>query len=503
MDNGSIESSTLDFGNAGSIVVNVGTFSLSGGARIDSGTSGPGHGGAISIQGFGGPDTRVDAVMISGTDSAGQPSGLFTNAGSAGGFSNASADGAGGDIRVFANTITLESGGTISAVSSSTSALAQGGSIVVDANQVVLSTSSTITSASTVTGGEAPGGSVEISAQTMTLDSGASVSASTAGGGNAGGVTASVGTLSLTGGAQITSASTGTASGSAGSVTIQGLASPADAVTLTNSSLRTSADSKGRGGSITVDATNLTLNGATISASVKDVNAADVTDGPTFRHRQHCADLVHHKHDGRHGHGRNQRRAQRRRHHHQRWYAHLGQQRGNIQQQPRLRPAGMPGRDHRGARMALGTSTDLCGPQQQLTVDELPKGLGLEATFGIHAGQVQLAALALLTADTIGTGKAGSIEVTSDNLSVTGGARIQASTAGAGNAGDITITNSDTVSITGLSSDGSTRSGIFAKTQSSGGITVAVGVVADQAGGRSSAGGAVKPPRPATPAISS
>ena len=63
-------------------------------------------------------------------------------------------------------------------------------------------------------------------------------------------------------------------------MTIQGLASPADVVTVTNSSLRTSADSKGRGGSITVDATNLTLNEQRFRRRA-DVNAADVTDGPT------------------------------------------------------------------------------------------------------------------------------------------------------------------------------------------------------------------------------
>lgn len=401
MDNGFIQSTTLDFGNAGNIVVNVEMLSLSGGARIDSGTIGSGHGGTVTVQGFGGPDTRADAIKISGTDSAGNPSGLFTRTGSAGDFSNPFADGVGGDIRVFANGLTLESGGTISAVSSSGSTLAQGGLITVDANQVRLSTNSTITSASTVTGGEAPGGDVKISAQTLTLDSGASASASTAGGGNAGevtvttpalslnaatittstsssghagGITANVGTLSLTEGAQITSASTGTASGSAGSVTIQGLASPADAVTLTNSSLRTSADSTGRGGSITVDATNLTLNGATISASVKDVNAADVTDGPTSGI-------------------------------------------GNI---------------------ALTSSTiSMTG--------------------------------STVSAETGGTRNAGSIQVTSDNLRVTGGARIEASTVGAGDAGDITITNTDTLSVTGLSSNGLIRSGIFAKTQTSGG----------------------------------
>src|SRR5206468_267788 len=83
----------------------------------------------------------------------------------------------------------------------------------------------------------------------------------------------------LTNNAEIASSSTGTATGAAGSVTIQGMASPADAVTLTNSALRTSAANTGQGGSITVDGTNLTLNNAAVSASVNNVGSAP--DSPT------------------------------------------------------------------------------------------------------------------------------------------------------------------------------------------------------------------------------
>ncbi len=134
-------------------------------------------------------------------------------------------------------------------------------------------------------------------------------------------------------------------------------------------------------------------------------------------------------------------------------------------------------------------SLSLTGANTSITSDTDNTGRG--GDIQIRAGQVQLADLASLTAETSGTGRAGSIGVTSDNLSVIGGARIEASTAGLGNAGDITITNTDTVSVSGLSSNGSTRSGIFAKTQTSGGTAGGGSGGGSGGGGGGSGGGQV------------
>ena len=95
-------------------------------------------------------------------------------------------------------------------------------------------------------------------------------------------MTAAPYSVTLTNAAEISSSSTGAASGNAGSITIQGLASPANSVTIVNSSLLTNAENTGRGGSITVDATNLTLNNATVSASVNNFdNSPGSTDSAT------------------------------------------------------------------------------------------------------------------------------------------------------------------------------------------------------------------------------
>jgi filamentous hemagglutinin family protein len=273
MDNGFINTSTFSTGLGGDVVLDVVHLSLMGGARIDSGTTGSGQGGTVTIQGFGGNGTAADTVTIAGQDGAGQASGVFTNTGTASVIINRFAEGFGGDISVKTKALTLLEGGTISAASTS---LGDAGSITITTtgNTLSLASGSTITS-STTSSGDA--GQILITSPVLSLDN-ATITTSTSASGNAGSIIANVGTAILTANAEISSSSTGAATGNAGSVTIQGLASPANSVTLTNSSLRTSAANTGRGGSITVDATSVTLDSATISASVKDFNAADPAD---------------------------------------------------------------------------------------------------------------------------------------------------------------------------------------------------------------------------------
>ena len=74
-----------------------------------------------------------------------------------------------------------------------------------------------------------------------------------------------------------------------------------------------------------------------------------------------------------------------------------------------------------------------------------------------------------ITAETTGTRAAGNITILGGPLELTEGARIEASTRGVGNAGSITVRSTGDVTVSGLSPNGQTRSGIFAKTQTSGG----------------------------------
>ena len=231
LDNGSIVTRTFSehLGRGGDVVLNGGTVSLTNGASINSQSEIFSNGQAGNIK----MNNLESLTLANHSEITSSSQGIVANAGDAG-------------------TITITTTG----------------------NVVSLASGSSITS-STVGPGNA--GQVIVTTPALNMDN-ATITTSTSGTGNAGGITAAVGTLTLTNAAEISSSSTGVATGDAGSVTIQGLASPADSVTLMNSSLLTSAESTGRGGNITVNTTNLVLTNATISASVKDV---DATDGPT------------------------------------------------------------------------------------------------------------------------------------------------------------------------------------------------------------------------------
>ena len=290
-----INSSTFGTSGGGNIVVGVQQLSLSGGATITSKTisadENAAAGSTVTVQGLGGPGSKADSVTFSGPNS-----GIITDT-----FGGARP----GDIAVHARTLNLTSGAVVTAGDTFGS---KAGNVTVEADSAMISGGSFIQSQAAVS----DAGQVTISANALTLDNGsiiakslsagrggdvvldvgslsllggAQINSSTLEAGRAGDITMNVGTLTMTNNSSISSSSMGSATGAAGSVTVQrsvtlgGSVTPADAVTLTNSSLRTSADSTGQGGSITVDGTNLTLNNATVSASVNNFGLAP--DGPT------------------------------------------------------------------------------------------------------------------------------------------------------------------------------------------------------------------------------
>ncbi len=288
-----IVSDTQGTGNSGAIAVYAKTISLTdealtGGAVIQAGTpSTTGAGGAVtliaaSVDISGGSRIASQAREANAGQVTITADELTLNDGSIATNTSSSTGGTGGDVVLDVGTVSLSNGATINSSTASTGANAgNAGDVTITfsttGNTLSLTSGSSITSSTT---GAGDAGHVTVTTTALSLNDG-TITTSTSSTGDAGGITATVGTLTLTNTAEISSSSTGAATGAAGSVTIQGLASPANSVTLTNSSLRTSADSTGRGGSITVDATDLMLIGSTISASVQDVNAADGTDSPT------------------------------------------------------------------------------------------------------------------------------------------------------------------------------------------------------------------------------
>jgi filamentous hemagglutinin family protein len=345
---------------AGNLTLKTGNLDILDGAMLIARTNGPGPGGTIDI--------TADRVTISGSD----PN-LFMPEGTASG--------------IYAGTRILNPNVPIFVQLATGNA----GNINIRSGLVELGNRGTIEALSDSAGNA---GNIAITTPTLSLDDAASITAEARRQGNAGSITLNVDTLTAQGNSEISSSSTRTTAGAgrAGNIIVQGVASPATSVSLTNSSLLTSVASDGAGGSIMVDAGTITLNNATVSASVKDV------------------------------------------------------------------PAG-------GDPLAGVASITLNSPVVSIT-----------------GGAV--------TAATSGSRNAGNINLLQlDNLTVLSGGRIEASTSGAGVGGSITIAATGDVTVSGVSTDGQTRSGIFAKTQTASSGTGAGG----GSGGGGGGGTAVKP----------
>jgi large exoprotein involved in heme utilization and adhesion len=129
--------------------------------------------------------------------------------------------------------------------------------------------------------GTGTGGNISLIANSVTIQNGATVSASTSGLGNAGNILVKADSVSITSGGQFTSSSTirqariegeelPPPTGNAGTVTIKGLASAAESVLIdgAGSGVFTNTQNTGAGGNIFVNANSVTVqNGANVSSS--------------------------------------------------------------------------------------------------------------------------------------------------------------------------------------------------------------------------------------------
>jgi filamentous hemagglutinin family protein len=228
-------------GNAGDFLMNVGTLRLTGGARIASDTSVPGQGGEITI-------VANDLIAIAGRGRVG-PSGVF---------SNASGSGDGGRIIISTPTLTMDDGllQTLTMTGSSGNA----GIIDVRAGRLTLTGGAQIDSS---TQGPGRGGDVSVVATEATSITGVSsaLRSNTLSSGDAGRVFVSTPLLTMDA-RGIIQASTLLGSGNAGSIDVR-----AGRLTLTGGALISSSTyGMGRGGDVTVEATDVQLTVGGISA---------------------------------------------------------------------------------------------------------------------------------------------------------------------------------------------------------------------------------------------
>jgi filamentous hemagglutinin family protein len=237
---GGIHSGTIgtepDSGSGGNIALAAGqSFTISNGASVSASSTGSGNAGNITIQGLASP---AESVLIDGPGS-----GIFTNT---------QGTGAGGNIFVNANTVTLQNGGMLSAQTSGTEATATGGTITVHANQVQLNDQAKITASSTrltdkPNTGAGNAGTITVTAEENIVLLGNSSITTTAGAeGNGGLVSLTAPSIELHGNSNIGTSTAGV--GNAGNIELQGN----QVNLLTDSFVTARTQAEGRGGNITI-----------------------------------------------------------------------------------------------------------------------------------------------------------------------------------------------------------------------------------------------------------
>jgi filamentous hemagglutinin family protein len=165
-----INTDTPNIFNAGNITVNANIFEAVNGGRLITFTRDKGRAGNITL---GNPNRVINRVTLSGTDS-----GLFANTGN-------QSSGDGGNITLYAGSLSLTDGAQ---VSGSTSGAGSAGEILVQATESVTLSNNAQIRGTVETGATGNGNQIEIQARSLSLTNGAQVSASTSGQGKAGNI---------------------------------------------------------------------------------------------------------------------------------------------------------------------------------------------------------------------------------------------------------------------------------------------------------------------------
>jgi filamentous hemagglutinin family protein len=295
-----LSTSTLGAGDAGSILLEAQRLTAEIDTDISAFTQGPGKGGKITIQGLDGEGSSANDVAITGgsvlrsrTSREGDAGEIRINAGrlmiSDNSQINANSEtgsGAGGNIYINANSITLQNGGTVSATTSGTTQSASGGTISIETNNLHLRTGAKI---STETTGAGEAGKIligKISPAQLVLIDDSAISSNTTGTGTGGEISIKAASMALSNGATISADSAGAAD--AGDINV----TATDGLTMQNSSITTRVPPSGtgsnaRGGDIKIttspNATVYLRDNSMISASVPGSgNGGNVTIDPKF-----------------------------------------------------------------------------------------------------------------------------------------------------------------------------------------------------------------------------
>ncbi len=264
-------------GDAGNVTIRTAQLDMIGGARINTSSATTGHGGDVTI--------TADVVKMSGESGAFapeplfslgviQPSGVFTR--SVGGNCSGLCGDA-GKISITTGSLLM---GTGSQVNSGTSSSGQGGTITIAATDTIamagtISTgqSGGIQSRSTGTSHAGAGGNIFLTAgQSVTIQDGATVSASSTGPGHAGKIDIDAGQQLLVQDSKITTEALQAKKG--GDIKLVAI----DRIHLANGEISTSVrGGHGSGGNITIDPKIVVLQNSQILAQAVRGKGGDIT----------------------------------------------------------------------------------------------------------------------------------------------------------------------------------------------------------------------------------
>lgn len=179
---------TISSGKAGDVLVNTRQLSIEGGARIDSSTLASGSSGSLIIN-------ASDSISVDGkAANFSNPSLIISSANASDPFFKlflnlpTVIEGESGSITLKTNQLNVLNGAQISARNDG---ISNGGSIEINANSINLDTVGSIT-ASTNSG---EGGNISLTARNLQLRNGSSIAATAGGTGNGGNITLKTGTL--------------------------------------------------------------------------------------------------------------------------------------------------------------------------------------------------------------------------------------------------------------------------------------------------------------------
>ncbi len=258
-------------GNSGGIFITAESLSLTNGAQLQSGTfganasepGGRGNAGGVNIN-------VADRVTLGGANQNGFPSGIFNN-------TEAGSVGNGGDINIKAKSLSLTDGAVLNA---STSGLGNGGNIIINASDRVNfdGKGDNFRSANTSVqpGAVGKAGDIRVTTGTFSLTNGAFLTSSTLGKGDAGNITIDArNQVSFDGGSSAQSYVFASGVGKGGDIRVT-----TGSLSLTNGArLVTNVSGQGEAGNITIDARDTVNLDGRVGNAITGVQSSLLTGG--------------------------------------------------------------------------------------------------------------------------------------------------------------------------------------------------------------------------------